>query len=358
MQIGIRHLLATTAATVVITVGAHAAGLKQVGTIAIPGEPLDSFDISFVDQLTNRYYLADRTNKSIDVFDTKTDTYVGRVPGFTGARPGGMAGPNGVVTANDGTEVWAGDGDSTVKVIDVKSMKIVDTISTGGKKRADEVGYDPKDQVFIIANDGDEPPFLTLISTKPGHKIIGKVVIEQATDGIEQSQYNPADGMFYVDIPELNKDKTKGGLAVIDPNTAKLVKILPVDNCIPHGLAVGTDSTLFLGCNAGTQRNGLPPQLSVFDISKGQVIATIPGVGGSDESAANNKIGQYYSATGANRDGPVFAVVDAKTNTLVQKIPVPPGTHSVAVSEANNHVYVPVVKASPCGGCIVVFAPE
>jgi DNA-binding beta-propeller fold protein YncE len=339
---------------------ANAGELRQIGTISIPGEPLDSFDISFVDQKTNRYFLADRSNKAIDIFDVKSSTFVGRVAGFVGLQPkNATAGPNGVVTANDGTEVWAGDGNSSVKVIDLKTMKIVDTISTGGKNRADEVGYDPKDQVFIVGNEADEPPFLTLISTKPGHKIIGKVVLERATDGIEQPQYYPGDGMFYVDIPELDKDKTKGALAVIDPKTAKLVKLLPVDNCVPHGLAIGTGSMMFIGCSAGNPRRGLPAQLVVFDAKQGKVVATIPGVGGSDESAVNNKIGQYYSALAGNPGGSILAVIDAKTSTLLQKIPTSGAAHSVAASEFNNRVFVPMAKTGgPCGGCIVVFGPE
>ena len=352
------------ALAVAIAGGPAVAKMRLIGTIAIPGEPLESYDISYIDQKTNQLYLADRSNKGIDIFDLKTSNFVGRVAGFVGFTTGnGNAGPNGVTTANNGTEVWAGDGDSTVKVIDLKTMKIVDTISTGGKKRADEVGYDPKNQVFIVANDADEPPFVTLISTKPGHKIIGKIVFEHATDGIEQSQYNPDDGMFYVDIPVLDKDKTKGALAVIDPKTAKLVKMIPVDNCIPHGLAIGKQGKMFLGCNAGGARSGLPGQLTVVDARQGKVIAEIKGPGGSDESGVNNKIDQYYSALGNNPGGPVLAVVDAKTNALLQLVPTAPGAHSVAASEFNNRVYVPSGNKTPagpgpCGGCILVFGPE
>ena len=352
------------AALMLICAGAPAeAKMRLIGTIAIPGEPLASYDISFIDQRTHQLFLADRSNKSIDIFDVKTSTFTGRVGGFTGFNGKGKeAGPNGVTTARNGTEVWAGDGDSTVKVIDLKSMKIVDTIHTGGKLRADEVAYDPKDEVFIVANDADEPPFLTLISTRPGHKIIGKIVLEQATDGIEQPQYNPDDGMFYVAIPELGKDKTKGALAVIDPKTARLVKMIPVDNCIPHGLAIGKQGKMFLGCSAGSKRSGLPPQLTVVDARAGKVIAVIPGAGGSDESNVNNKIDQYYSALGNHPDGPRLAVVDARTNLLIELIPTSAGAHSVAASEFNNRVYVPAGRTAEgpgvCGGCILVFGPE
>jgi outer membrane lipoprotein SlyB len=48
---------------------ASAAELKQMGTLKVPGTPLDGYDISFVEQSTNRYYLADRTNKGVDIYD-------------------------------------------------------------------------------------------------------------------------------------------------------------------------------------------------------------------------------------------------------------------------------------------------
>lgn len=361
MSFGIRTLMAAAAvvAASVVAGSAQAAELKQVGTIAVPGTPLESFDISFVDQATHRYYLSDRTNKAIDIFDTKTDKYVGRVAGFVGFdKSNDNAGPNGVVTVNNGKEVWAGDGDSTVKVIDVKSMKIVDTIKTGGKNRADELAYDPKDSVFIVANDADDPPFVTLISTKPGHKILGTIPFPDATDGIEQSGYYAPSGMFYTDIPELKKDKSQGALAMIDPRTAKLVKMIPIANCLPHGLAIGYDGKLFLGCNAGNPRAGLPAQTAVYDVKSGKV-TPVPGMGGSDEASVNPKLGQFYAAGASNADGSMLGVVDAKTDKLVQKVPTSGQAHSVAVSFANNHVYVPMRASNgPCQGCVVVFAPK
>src|SRR5262249_24117412 len=270
------------------------------------------------------------SNKGIDIVDTKKGMWTGRVSGMVGfSGKNETSGPNGVVTVNqcwpENTarclEVWVGDGDSTVKVIDLKTMKVTDTISTGGQFRADELAWDPDDGIIAIANNADEPPFLTFISTKAGHKVLGKLVIEQATDGMEQTQYNPADRMFYTDIPELNKDKAKGALAVINRVTLKLVKMIPVDSCMPHGLAVGRKGMLFLGCNAGNARAGLPPKLVVVNSKTGKVAAEIPDVGGSDESAANLRTDQYYSALNANPGGPILAVIDAKTNKLIQKIP-------------------------------------
>ena len=103
---------------------AHAAELKQIATIAIAGEKLVGWDISFIDQASQRYYLADTSNRAVDIFDTKENKYLGRVGAFVGrvienGKPNrDKSGPDGVVAFAD--QAWAGDGDSTVKVLDLK----------------------------------------------------------------------------------------------------------------------------------------------------------------------------------------------------------------------------------------------
>ena len=61
-----------------------------------------SYDISWVDQRTQRYYLADRSNAVVDVIDARDETFVKQISanpkfaGFTGSSS--KSGPNGVVT--------------------------------------------------------------------------------------------------------------------------------------------------------------------------------------------------------------------------------------------------------------------
>ena len=44
-----------------------------------------------IDQTTGLGYLADKTNKSVVVFDTKTDKFVARIAGFVGQLKDGNA---------------------------------------------------------------------------------------------------------------------------------------------------------------------------------------------------------------------------------------------------------------------------
>jgi hypothetical protein len=83
--IGAVSLTASPAGAACQGPGAPASGhTKCVTAIAIPGNPLQSFDISWVDPKTSRYYLSDRANASIDVIDTSSLTFVRKLPGFQG----------------------------------------------------------------------------------------------------------------------------------------------------------------------------------------------------------------------------------------------------------------------------------
>jgi len=102
-------------------------GFAQTRQITlVKGSPTNygtnGFDITWVDNSTQKYYLADRTNNAIDLVDTATNTFLGFIGKgqYTGTKscPGQpkdlrhCAGPNGVVTDDLG-HVWAGDGEAT-----------------------------------------------------------------------------------------------------------------------------------------------------------------------------------------------------------------------------------------------------
>src|SRR3954471_21432899 len=159
-------------AAVALTAPVHAQTLKQVATIAIPGTPINQFGSLTIDQASGLGYLADKDNNGVVIFDTRTDKYVSRIGGFVGvAKSGNTSGPNGIVVVNGGAEVWVSDGDSSITVLDTKSGTPKARIDTGGNARANGMAFDPNSKVVIVANSTDAPPFLSLISTEPDHKI-------------------------------------------------------------------------------------------------------------------------------------------------------------------------------------------
>src|SRR5436190_23328133 len=110
MQVDVRSLLMAATAALIVATPAGAQSFKQVGTIPFPDAPINQFGVIAVDQATGLGYLADKDNKAVVVFDTKTDKYVTRILGFVGmTKDGNTSGPNGVTVV--GSELWVSDGD-------------------------------------------------------------------------------------------------------------------------------------------------------------------------------------------------------------------------------------------------------
>lgn len=320
-------------------------------TMQVPGKPLAVFDISYVDAASGRLYVADRSNASVDIFDTRQNTYLGRISGFVGAqadRP--SSGPNGVIVV--GNQLWVGDGpvngDSKVQVVDLTTNSIVNTISTGGVKRADEVAYDPQDNILMVANDADPVPFVTLISTST-QKVLGKISLPNATGGLDQPAWDPTSKMFYVSESTVGTAAT-GAIAQIDPKTLALVKELPVP-CSPSGLTLGPNSHFLVGCND-------PGKTLVIDTS-GNLISTIAQVGGADEVWYNSGDNHYYVAASGNTGGGVLGIIDAGSNAWIANVSTDNDAHSVAADPSANEIFVPLPpKANDpacVNGCVGVY---
>jgi len=318
----------------------------RIDKIAIPGKPLKAFDISWVDPATSHYYLADRTNGTIDVIDGITNTVSAQIGGFVGATgKNDTSGPDGVVTTFSNRELWAGDGDSTVKVVDLTTNKISDTISTGGKFRADEMAYDPKDNILMVANNADDPPFGTLISVG-SHAILKRITFTDSTNGAEQPQYDPATGMFYISVPATNANPG-GEVDVIDPVSRSVTAKYGLQNCGPNGLAIGPGNQLLAGC-------GNPHRSVVIDRTNGTVLGDFSNVGGSDEVWYNPGDNRYYLGESAYQN---LGIIDAGSLSVVGEVQSGVGAHSVAADMSSNHIFVPIAGPDPAcpTGCVAVY---
>jgi hypothetical protein len=330
--------------------------MGQVATISILGAPLKIFGAIYVDPALHRAFLTDRSNKSVDILDTLSNKFLVRVGGFVGLGTSGDAsGPQGVATV-DGKEVWATDGDSTVKVIDLSTNKIVDTIATGGKNRTGELVYDPQNHVMLATNPDEPTQFVSLISTEPGHRIVAKISFPKATEGIERSAYSDQTGHFYVPLPSLDPARKAGGLADIDPQ-GKLVAVYPTDHCNPHSVTVISPTRVFIGCNYGpADATGQKGQMVVLNVETGKIVARAASLGGDGQTAIDLAMGRYYAAANKEPGGSVVKIVDVASQKPVQILHTWFGSHSVAVDDRTHRLYLPVAAGTaPCGGCVVVF---
>jgi hypothetical protein len=161
------------------TAGPAVAQVSQTPTTLIPVptdqanvQPLGaftSFDISFAGADGN-IYIADRSNASVDIFSGSSMTFLGRAIGFAGQTGNNnTSGADGVLTVTSGgvTTLFAGDGNSTLKVFNVTttattaSANLVTSIATGGTTRVDEMAVSPSGLV-LAANNAEAPAFGSL----------------------------------------------------------------------------------------------------------------------------------------------------------------------------------------------------
>jgi hypothetical protein len=383
----------------------------QAGT-----NPLVSFDISWIDSGLNRYFLADRSNNQIDVVNPSDNSITHIAQGiFHGVDPRGndFSGPDGVLTVHQEsgvTELWVGDSPGKVWVLNaVTGENILGAgkfIDVGGTTRADELCFDSKDHLIMMASPGEDPPFVTFISTTT-HQVVqpgGRLVFDggdpvmglKATNGLEQCGWSPKTGLFYQNVPEVNgpgDDTAPGAVAVIDPKTLTVVNSFPVsiDDCAgPQGMAIGPHNQIMLGCNAASP-NG-HRNTAMINIHSGATLAVFPDLGGADEVWFNEGDGHYFFPS-CNTDcrvagtGPeVLGVIDSKGHRLDQSVVLASklGTqtgrraHSVAADLNTKQVYVPIPanaggatgndatmcdnapktvgSPSASNGCILVFA--
>lgn len=391
--------------------------VRLLTTVPVPGTTANTtggnmyvFDISFVDQTTQTYYLADRSNAVVDVVDAKSNALISQISakpafkGFTGSTA--TSGPNGVVAAFPW--LFVTDANSRVVTINLRTGKTVGDVSTGGAPglRADELAYDPNDGLLLVVNNADTPPFATLVRVNQmsgALTIVKRITFDtmhtgvDATNGAEQPVWEPVTGKFYLSIPQTGPNAKDG--AVIRISTAGTVEVqYPIQFCQPAGLTVGPNVDLLVGCNTvfdtagaiwdSTKNVTAAPRQVIIDARTGSIDTIVPGVGAGDEVWFNSGDGNYYTASSSSPLRPtevigatpltaqgaaILGVIGAREKTLKQLVPtfnVPAVTtgslvhaastaHSVAANAKNNHVFVPLgannVFPNCLTGCIAVY---
>jgi hypothetical protein len=304
----------------------------NLGAFPVPGaNALTSFDISWVDTQLVNYFLADRSNAqivSIPIealapsfsFNDPKNPFAGNVPAAQCAdgAANDCSGPNGVLSffnTNGVIEVWAGDGPtlntacqatpcSTVRVFTTLAATPTAIINTGGHERSDEMCFDPKDHVMMVANDADTPPFVTFISTaldSSRFSILAKISLPDAVGGIEQCAWNPQAGVFYLNTP-----LAAGGdqILIFNPTnfTHSVQKTVDPNECMAlRGLDVRRDGQqLIVGCNA-VGPNG--QQNSLIINANGTTAQVLRGAGGSDQVWSDKQSDHYFIASGQLANG-------------------------------------------------------
>jgi len=351
-----------------------------------PGGAFSSFDISFFDPATGNVYVADRSNASVDIFSGSSLTFLGRATGFTGqGATTSVSGADGVLTVTSGgtTTLYAGDGNSTLKVFNATNPAaptLLQSIPTGGSFRVDEMGYSPTAHLVLAANNADTPAFGNLFSTTgpasapatllnpPGHITVPTSQGGIPGGGLEQPVWNPNTGTFFITVPQLAGTNNPGGVAEISTAGDVLRTIdlgtLGITSCAPTGLALGGSGNLLVGCgNVGAAAILLNPA------GAGSIVKTFAGLGGTDEIWYDPTTKEFYVTgnNGSNTTRFFDVLTDALLGgSILQTVDLPATTsaHSITVDSLNGDVFVALAgttSLNPCPtslGCIAVYGPS
>jgi hypothetical protein len=401
-----------------ISAGAQCQGPGAPGTtqtkcltaIPIPGNPIRSFDISWVNPDRAEYYLADRSNKGVDIIDTRHNLFKKTIGGFVGIKllttgpNAGIAvdnnhsGPDGVVS--HGKCLYVGDGDSTLKVIDLDQGKIVATRSTDGTTRLDEMALTADGKMLLAVNNAEDPPYATLFTvggdddcdfvTKVAKITVDPLVIPTGSGlSIEQPAWDESTHRFIVSVPTIaNNPKDcnygqnpaatagpcSGAILVIDPTNLQnpiTDDFVPLIHCGPNGASVGPHGNVMVGCTPNNQPGD--NETTIINAKNFRYV-DVGRLTGSDEVWFDEGSDRYYTGSSAMPGGAVLGVVDGETNFLLETIPQSSASHSVAADRRRHKVFVPQVAPKSvvgiggdvttvgqqiCGtmnGCIAVYS--
>jgi hypothetical protein len=345
---------------------ARADSLRRIGTIQVPGasaaHPFDVFDSGLVASRLNQYLLSNISMKSVDVFEASTGKFLYRVPGFFGYQAPccERVGPGSLELTGD-TELWATDADSSIKIIDLAARKIIESLSTGGHLRTDAMAYDSRDDLMAVNNPDDAVPFVTFVSTHQGHAILGKIDFPRASAGLEASVWSPRTGLYYLAIPETDRNHMRGAIAVIDPVKQSVLRTIPIERCGPNSVALGPNDQLLIGCRGAARGNdyGFTPKTFMMDV-RIEKVESVADINGSDQTCYNPGDGRYYLSALGNPGGPVLATIEAARQHRVLTAPSQHFAHSVAVDPVTNRAFVPF-SSTPTDhdcmyGCIALYS--
>lgn len=404
--------------------------------IQIPGNPITGTDLGWMDSATGRYFIADKGNGGVDIIDARNVTWQARAI-FTnnGATPPGSdprttgggtstsngGGPNGIlVTPNE--HLWAGDGNSTAQVYDVNptaTATYLQPLLTGGIStawnnpaipadtcdggtatthycgRADELAFDPTDNIIIIANNAPLSvtpptppatahaaidPYLTFINANPPYNVLGHISFPGAS-GLEQSIWDPALQRFLINVPGAANTAvppvvtTYPSIQVINPLTMLSEVTYPFSgtqdcNTITKGLTTDVNGTGMSGIALTPSQNilvsacGFPIILTLNPSAVPNLNGTITvlnvvnQVGGGDEVLYNPGDDNFYVAgplNGVTGGVQQLGVINAEKGSWLQNVSevatvASQGRDPVAFPELNRIFTVVQINAAVVAG--------
>src|SRR6266853_833607 len=351
--------------------------------IQAPGpSPLTQGQKGWIDG--HHYYLADQSNKGLDVFDADALTFLGRVDGMAGnlTAGGGTATTNGPgpssVVLSDRKTAWVSDGNSTVRVVDVEHMSIVGSVNTSIAAcndathhycgRANEITYDPEHKLILVQNPAplslakctatgancttaagvaaagaDMDTYGTFINARPPYAIVGTISFPDRR-GQEAPLWDQQTHRILTAVSGRLVGTTvfQQYVAVIDPTVRPFTVEKHYDiDCF--ALGIGASPGSLFGINdptLGADQHVVIPGCGrpiIFNAATGAIISSsISQVPGGNETSYGKGDGNFYVDAALPGGTANLGVIDARSAQLLQLVSNVGGANPAAYGKKNR----------------------
>jgi YVTN family beta-propeller protein len=297
-----------------IGIAQNSTGYHLVKKIAVGGE--GGWDYLTFNSQSHQLFVSHATK--VVVINTDSDKVVGEIPKTEGV--------HGIAVANEFGRCFVSNGRaSTVSIVDLKTLKLIDTVSVG--KNPDAILYDAfSHRVFVFNGRSNDATILdaekgTVVSTLP----LGGKPEFSVTDG---------KGHIFVNIED------KSEIVAIDAKEMKILSRWPIKpGEEPSGLALDVEhNRLFSVCS-----NKL---MVIVDAENGNVITSLPIGDRVDGCAFDPGAGLAFSSNG---DGTVTVVREESPAkfSAQETATIQIGARTITVDPETHTLYLPTAEFGP-----------
>jgi DNA-binding beta-propeller fold protein YncE len=288
-----------------------ASGYHVVKTIPIGGP--GKWDYIVVDSTARRVYVTHSTH--VVVLDADSDAVVGDIPDTLGV--------HGVALAPDLGRGFTSNGKAnTVSIFDLKTLKPISTVKSGGVN-PDAIYYDAASK-RVFAFNGRSANAIAISATD------GKVAGTIAVGGKPEFAVGDDQGHVYVNVED------KSQLLEIDAQKLSVLHRWPLAGCKePSGLAIDQKNRrLFSVC--GNKK------MMVVNADTGKVVAT-PAIGEDPDAAGFDPDTQLvFSSNGESGDLTVIHEDSADEYTVVENVPTKKYARTMAIDFKTHNIFLPI----------------
>ncbi len=281
------------------------------------GGPDGFWDYLTVDTAGHRLFISHGTH--VQVLDLATDSVTGDIPGTEGV--------HGIALAPELGRGYTSDGrDSTVTVVDLKSLKPITKIQATGRN-PDAILYDPfSRRVFTFNHSRGN---VTAIDA-PGDSVLATIPV----GGTLEFAVSDRAGHLFDNVEDSSQ------LVEIDARALTVVAKWPLSPCEePTGLSIDrVHHRLFVGCGNG--------RMAVVDALSGKVLTTLPVGNGVDATRFDPGTGLAFASAG---EGNITVVreIDPDHFAVVQTVPTERGARTMGLDERTHRLYTVTMKFRP-----------